>query len=855
MPFVTTRRPIRTHARRTHVSHDRECFRHASWPRCRNERLGSDPNSWGQTRAVRVRPQVCGCPCPERPNDTRRVCHLAARRHPQALQALQTLPPGCDMLPGGRGHVRSTSGEVEGSGPMTPRQPAHWARCQSRRARWLGGCRALRGAVPRTTVRTRTRLRSGAHRAVRVRAREPETTPGRSVVWASTRVAVVRQSATSVHTPYPARAAAACRHGGVREHDRTTAARATRGRLGARPQAQPRRADQARQGAARDPRRAAGADRRRLRAASPRRTSSGSSGGASTTTSRRSGRSCCASSCPAGIVDAGAAARDRRGLEPLRPRRRRARRHARTSSSTGSSSRRCPTSSRDLDAAGHHDRRRLRRHGAQHHRLPGRRASPHDELFDATPVVEEAAEFFYGNPDYSEPAAQAQVSRSRPAPTAATRPRSTASRSSARSTTAQRGLRRARRRRALVGAAHRARPRRLRAEGRGDRGARARSLDAWARGPQLPRLARQGAAQVHGRRHRPRGHARARRGAARPHARPTSRCRRSTRARATTSACTRRSRTGSRYIGVPVHLGLISGDQMIARRRPRRARRRRRPHHAPAELHRHRTSPDDARRRRRSPSSREIGFPLDVNRAARRLDRLHRRAALQLLGRPRRRRASDALIEHLEARFGDADRRPAPAPRRLPARVRAALGRRPRLPGHDRARRGRQARARPTTSSCAAALGPDAAIARPLFRRVPTEELDAAVAGLVARLARRRARDGETFRAFCAPHDRRRARRSRPGSSPPRDAYERRRHEHVELLDELEAGELSVEFEGEEPRGAARVGDRAVRAAHRDLDRVPDRRRRADRHGVRASTRTSASSASTPAACRRRRSS
>ena len=50
-----------------------------------------------------------------------------------------------------------------------------------------------------------------------------------------------------------------------------------------------------REGAARDPRRAAGADRGRATRTSPRRTSSACSGGASTTTSRRSGRSCCGS--------------------------------------------------------------------------------------------------------------------------------------------------------------------------------------------------------------------------------------------------------------------------------------------------------------------------------------------------------------------------------------------------------------------------------------------------------------------------------------------------------------------------------------------------------------------------------
>jgi sulfite reductase beta subunit-like hemoprotein len=45
-------------------------------------------------------------------------------------------------------------------------------------------------------------------------------------------------------------------------------------------------------------------------------------------------------------------------------------------------------------------------------------------------------------------------------------------------------------------------------------------------------------------------------------------------------------------------------------------------------------------------------------------------------------------------------------------------------------------------------LGPRAAIARPVFRRVPTEELDETVERLVAGwLAARGA--GESFRAFC----------------------------------------------------------------------------------------------------------
>ena len=45
-------------------------------------------------------------------------------------------------------------------------------------------------------------------------------------------------------------------------------------------------------------------------------------------------------------------------------------------------------------------------------------------------------------------------------------------------------------------------------------------------------------------------------------------------------------------------------------------------------------------------------------------------------------------------------------------------------------------------------LGPQAAIARPVFRRVPTEELDETVTQLVSGWLSARTQ-GETFRAFC----------------------------------------------------------------------------------------------------------
>ena len=49
---------------------------------------------------------------------------------------------------------------------------------------------------------------------------------------------------------------------------------------------------------------------------------------------------------------------------------------------------------------GRHDRRRLRRHRPQHHRLPVQGIAA-DELFDATPIVDAAADLFYGNPDWA----------------------------------------------------------------------------------------------------------------------------------------------------------------------------------------------------------------------------------------------------------------------------------------------------------------------------------------------------------------------------------------------------------------------------------------------------------------------
>ena len=95
-------------------------------------------------------------------------------------------------------------------------------------------------------------------------------------------------------------------------------------------------------------------------------------------------------------------------------------------------------------------------------------------------------------------------------------------------------------------------------------------------------------------------------------------------------------------------------------------------------------------------------------------------------------------------------------------------------------------------------LGPDAQIGKALFRRVPSEELDAAVAGLIQGWLDGRTGEDESFPVVRAPPERRGARprrraRARQGTRTRGGGMS------TELFDELEAGELSVEFEGEEP--------------------------------------------------------
>ena len=313
------------------------------------------------------------------------------------------------------------------------------------------------------------------------------------------------------------------------------------GRLGARPQAEPGRAHQAGEGAARHPRRAARADRGRLRERRrgghrppavvgplPRQAQDRDVHAPRS----RSRRACCRRR----------AARDRRGLEPLRQGRRRA-----------------------LDAAVHPAALARAREAAGRLRPPrrGRASRPPaaaatpcatspaarsqgiaaDELFDATPIVDRGGRPLLRQPRLREPAAQAQVhdlGLRRPLQRARDQLRLADRRRQRR----PRGLRGPRRRRALLGAPDRPGHRRLRPQGGGDRDPR-RVTKRLVGGPQLPRLARQGAAQVHGRRHRRRRHPRAGRGQARPQARGLRAPADHRSSRRTTSASTRRGRRAS----------------------------------------------------------------------------------------------------------------------------------------------------------------------------------------------------------------------------------------------------------------------------------------------------------------------
>jgi ferredoxin-nitrite reductase len=201
---------------------------------------------------------------------------------------------------------------------------------------------------------------------------------------------------------------------------------------------------------------------------------------------------------------------------------------------------------------------------------------------------------------------------------------------------------------------------------------------------------------------------------------------------------------GLAYVGVPVHLGLVSGEQMaavagLADRVGGDLRITRLQNFVLGGVPAERVDETVA-------ELASIGFPLDLNPV--------RAASLACTGEPHcnysvteTKTRAEALIQALEQRFGGdlaglrlhLDGCPHACAQHWVGdlgfqgtTVRDEDGKR--RQAYDIFLRG--------------GLGPGAAIARPVFRRVPTEELDAAVEGLVAGWLEAR-RPDEPFRAFC----------------------------------------------------------------------------------------------------------
>jgi sulfite reductase beta subunit-like hemoprotein len=198
------------------------------------------------------------------------------------------------------------------------------------------------------------------------------------------------------------------------------------------------------------------------------------------------------------------------------------------------------------------------------------------------------------------------------------------------------------------------------------------------------------------------------------------------------------------YVGVPVHLGLMSGDQMLAvadlaERLGGDVRLTRQQNFVV-------TGVPEAEVAATVAELGEIGFPLEANHV--------RAAAIACTGEPHcnfsvteTKSRMGQLIERLEVRFGTQI-----------AELRLHLDGCPHAcaqhwvgdigfqgtTARDDAGRRRQA----YDVFLRGGLGPDAGIARPVFRRVPTDELDETVERLVGGWLDRRAGD-ESFRAFC----------------------------------------------------------------------------------------------------------
>ncbi len=200
---------------------------------------------------------------------------------------------------------------------------------------------------------------------------------------------------------------------------------------------------------------------------------------------------------------------------------------------------------------------------------------------------------------------------------------------------------------------------------------------------------------------------------------------------------------GLSYIGAPVHLGLISGDQLIAvadlaERVGGEVRITRQQNFLIVNV-------PDARVAEVSATLGEIGFPLDVNPV--------RGRAVACTGEPHcnfsvteTKQRLGRLIEVLEARFGDAiaslGLQLDGCPHACAQHWIADLG----FQGTT-ARDAEGKRTQAFDIFLRGGLAPDAQIGRAIFRRVPTGELDAAVIGLIQGWIERRL-EGESFPAF-----------------------------------------------------------------------------------------------------------
>jgi len=206
----------------------------------------------------------------------------------------------------------------------------------------------------------------------------------------------------------------------------------------------------------------------------------------------------------------------------------------------------------------------------------------------------------------------------------------------------------------------------------------------------------------------------------------------------------RQRQAGLVSVGVPVHLGLVSGEQMLAI--ADLAERLGGDVRVTRGQNLVLTSVPEEEAEETVAELAAVGFPLDANRV--------RAASIACTGEPHcnfsvteTKSRLGELIERLEERFGEEI-----------ATLRLHLDGCPHAcaqhwvgdigfqgtTARDEEGRRRQA----YDVFLRGALGPRAAIARPVFRRVPSEELDEVVAGLVAGwLARRR--PGEAFRDFC----------------------------------------------------------------------------------------------------------